>query len=79
MLAGQKRTASVTTVTRTASASMLTMDSSADMPSLLQISTTARCFHACWIQKTNMTMSGQTQRIPVNALRIFLISVASKA
>jgi IS5 family transposase len=67
-----KRTASVTTVTRTVSASMSTMDSSADMLSLLHISTTARCFHTCWIQKTNMTMSGQTQRsIPVKASRIF--------
>ena len=66
-----KRTASVTTVTRTAFASMSTMDSSADMLSLLPISTTARCFHSCLIQKTNMTMTGQAQRIPANALMIF--------
>ena len=71
MLAGQKRTASVTTVTRTASASMSTIDSSDDMLSLLPISTTARCFHACWILNTNTTMSGLTQHIQVNALRIF--------
>ena len=53
-----KRTALVTTVTRTAFASMSTMASSADMLSLLPISTTARCFHACWIQKTKAASHG---------------------
>jgi hypothetical protein len=61
----------VTTVTRTAFTSMSTMGSSADMLSLLPISTTARCFRSCLIQKKNMTMSGQTQHNPANALLIF--------
>jgi transposase, IS5 family len=41
-----KKTASVTTVIRTASASMSTIDSSADMLSLLSMSMTVRCFHS---------------------------------
>ena len=39
---------------------MPTVDSSVDILSILPISTTARCFHACWILKTYMTMSGLT-------------------
>jgi len=34
------------------------------------IFTTAKCFHACWIQRINMITSGQTQRIQVSVLRI---------
>ena len=58
---------------------MSTMDSSADMLLHLPILTTARCFLACWIQKMNMIVSGQTQCIQVNALRNFSTSVNAKA
>ena len=45
-------------------------NSYADMLSLLPISTTARCFHFCLIQKTSMMMSGLTPPIQCSILRI---------
>lgn len=45
-------------------------NSYADMLSLLPISTTARCFHSCLIQKTSMMMPGLTPPIQGSVLRI---------
>ena len=72
-----KRMASVTTVRRTVFASMLSMASSIDMRLPLPMSTTARCFHFCLIQKTSTTMSGQILvfiRLGIQTIKIGLES-----
>jgi hypothetical protein len=51
MLAGLRKIVSITTATKTVYASMMSMDSSADMLEFLRVGTTVRGFHACWIQK----------------------------
>lgn len=58
---------------------MSSLEQSAVLLSLPPTSMTARCFYSYWIQKMNMTLSEQTQRLPFNAVMIFLVSVASNA
>ena len=71
--------ASITTVSRTASGSMLSLALSAASPVLPPICMTASGFHGCWIAKMNITMPGQIKPTQVSALRICLALVALRA
>jgi hypothetical protein len=78
-LAGSTRTASATTDTRTASALMPHMVSSAGSPLSQSTSMTARCSRRCWIQRTAITSCGLILAIKEPGLRIFSIWLGLKA